>query len=366
MNPRERFLEIMNFGQTDRIPLVDLEGFIEETIRLWCGQGFPANMKVEDYFGFEIRGMYHGSIDIDFGPIPRFVEKTLQVDSNYVTRINRFGYTERRSREYPMRSYGYTSFPITNREDWQEMKGRYDPHDIRRYPKDWGKELFEYCDESETPVGLGLVWGPGRGPKGGYGMGVERFLRTFVRDPGMIHDMFSTYADFVIEISKPILERIDLDYVLIGEDGIAYKNGPLVSPDLYRGFYLPYVKRVLDFFKDHGVGILGESASGDIDQLVPLFLEAGYNLLCPLESACGMDALELRKEYGRDLLLMGNISRQSLMDGKEAVEEEFNSKVPDLVEWGGFIPTVDDMILPDISFQSYKHYVDLVKNFQAK
>jgi uroporphyrinogen decarboxylase len=352
----------MNFKDVDRIPVVDLEGFIEETIRLWSCQGYPASMRVEDYFGFEIRGMYHGSIDIDFGPIPSFVERTLKSDSEYITRVNRFGYTEKRSKHLPMRSYGYTEFPIGGREDWEEMKGRYGPQDIRRYPKCWGRDLFEYCRESSKPVGLGLVWGPGRGPKGGYGMGVKRFLSTFARDPDMVHDMFSTYADFVIEVTRPVLDEVDLDYVLIDEDGIAYRNGPLVSPGLYREFYLPHVKRVLEFFRDRGVGILGECSSGDIGPLIPLFLEAGYNLLCPLESACGMDAVKLREEYGRRLLLMGNISRQSLMGGKKQVEREFEYKVPSLVESGGYIPAVDDIVMPDASFESYRRYIELVKS----
>jgi uroporphyrinogen decarboxylase len=176
--------------------------------------------------------------------------------------------------------------------------------------------------------------------------------------------MFDHYADFIIELSRPIVENIKLDYVSIVEDGLAYSNGPLVSPSIYREFYLPYVKRVLDFFRDSGIMLFAECTSGNFDALVPLFLEAGYNIFWPLESAAGMDARRLREEYGERVRLVGNISRQSLMDGKEAVEREFNEKVTPLMEDGGFIPTVDDMIMPDISFESYSHFVKLVRNFQ--
>ncbi len=354
----------MNFEQVDRLPVVDSEGFIEETIRLWCSQGFPANMNVADYFGLELRQPYKGSLEIDFGPIPGYVERVLESDEEYVTRVNRFGYTERRSKTLPMRSYGYTDFPVKNREDWERMKLRYDPADPRRFPKFWGEELVEYCRESPQPVGLGFVWGPGRGPKGGYGMGVRNFLATFSRDPELIRDMFRSYAEFVIEISRPVVKAIKLDYVSIEEDGMAYANGPLISPSLYREFYLPYVKKVLNFFRDHGVRILAECSSGNITPLIPLFIEAGYNLFWPLECAAGMDALKLREEYGEGILLLGNISKGALMSGKEAVEREFNAKVPPLVEGGGYIPSVDDMILPDISFESYSHYIKLVREFR--
>jgi len=41
-----------------------------------------------------------------------------------------------------------------------------------------------------------------------------------------------------------------------------------------------------------------------------------------------------------------------------------NPKVPAMMEAGGYVPTVDDMILPDISFESYKRYIELVSNYR--
>lgn len=365
MNNRERFLRIMEFKDPDRIPLIDMDGFIEETVRLWCGQGFPASMRVGDYFDFDMRQPYNGNVDLYLGPLPTFVERTIESDEKYVKRVIPLGYTEIRSKEFPMRSYGYTDFPVKTREDWEEMKGRYDPHDIRRYPNSWGDELFEHYGRLEEPVRLSLVWGPGRGPKGGYGMGVEKFLTLFARDPDWVHDIFDTFADFVIEVARPVVEKIDLDYVSIMEDGLAYDNGPLVSPSIYEEFYLPYVKRVLDFFRDHGTRYFAECTSGNFEALMPHFLKAGYSIFWPLESAAGMDATRLRETYGERVRLVGNISRQSLMDGREAVEREFNRKVPPLMESGGFIPAVDDMIMPDISFESFSHFVRLVREYRV-
>ena len=96
----------------------------------------------------------------------------------------------------------------------------------------------------------------------------------------------------------------------------------------------------------------------------PFLLDIGVNLYSPLEVAAGMDAIELRKQFGRDILLIGNISRQALMDGPHAVEKEFYAKVPQLMKSGGYIPAVDDAIMPDISDESYKHYLDLIRGFK--
>ena len=52
------------------------------------------------------------------------------------------------------------------------------------------------------------------------------------------------------------------------------------------------------------------------------------------------------------------------MDGPEAVEREFNEKVPALMAHGGYIPAVDDAIMPDMPFESYRRYMDLVRDFR--
>lgn len=62
--------------------------------------------------------------------------------------------------------------------------------------------------------------------------------------------------------------------------------------------------------------------------------------------------------------MIGNISRQSLMDGPEAVEREFRLKVPPLMEGGGYIPAVDDMIMPDMPYASYARYAELVREYR--
>ena len=51
-------------------------------------------------------------------------------------------------------------------------------------------------------------------------------------------------------------------------------------------------------------------------------------------------------------------------DGPEAVEKEVYSKVPWLMEQGGYIPAVDDIIMPDISFKSFMHYAELIRSFR--
>ena len=121
---------------------------------------------------------------------------------------------------------------------------------------------------------------------------------------------------------------------------------------------------MVEFVRGHGVPVVGYLTSGKVRPLIRPLLEIGVSLHQPLECAAGLDARDLRREFGRDLLMIGNISRQALMDGPDAVEREFQAKVPPLMEAGGYIPAVDDLLMPDMPYASVKRYVELVRGFK--
>jgi uroporphyrinogen decarboxylase len=361
---RERLRRTLRFDRPDRLLLWDLEGFAEGAIRRWCGEGFPLGMTPYDYFGFD-RGE---RVPLDTDPIPSFVPRTLDEGAEWRTRVDTYGFTvkELKTQTVTPSAYYYVDAPIKSRADWELMKRRYDPQEPRRYPKAWSPELMGYYRDAEHPIWLFLQWGPGRGIKNGYMIGTERFLEVLSDDPDLISDIFAFWADFCIELLRPVLRETKIDYVFVNEDGMGYKNGPLVSPAMYEKLWMPGVKRVTDVLRDNGVEFVGYYSSGNLNPLIPSLLKAGFNLLGPLECAAAMDAVALRKQYGRDLLLMGNIARAAFMKGPDAVEEEFESKVPWLVEQGGYVAALDDMVLPDMSLASFQRYVELVKGFRAR
>ncbi len=363
MNARERFNSIMHFQPVDRIPLWSVEAVMEEAIRQWIRDGlFPIGMSLSDVFKLDPKE----TIQLDTDPLPAYVQRTIDEDDRWRTTIDQYGFQVRTSKAQSVgpKIYYYLSGTVSNRRDWEELRRRYDPADPLRRPRSWGPELIEYYNRATCPVGLRIDWGPGRGVKNGYAMGLERFLETVMDDPGLVKDMLDFWAEFVIEAARDLVSTCRIDYVFFSEDGIGYKNSSLVSPKIYRALWIPAMRRVADFLHSHGIDVIGHYSSGCTLPLIPLLLDIGVNLHFPLEVAAGMDAPDLRRRFGRDILLIGNVSRQALMDGPPAVEREFYAKVPALMANGGYIPAVDDAIMPDISFQSYRHYLDLVREYK--
>jgi uroporphyrinogen decarboxylase len=147
-------------------------------------------------------------------------------------------------------------------------------------------------------------------------------------------------------------------------EDMCHKTGPLISPAWFREFMLPHMKRVTRGLHDVGIDIIMVDSDGRVDELLPLWLEAGVNLHYPLEAAAGCDPLRYRELYGRDILLMGGIDKRVMRDGctRADVEREVMAKVPALWKQGGYSPMVDHAVPPDVPFELFRHYVDLVQD----
>ena len=95
---------------------------------------------------------------------------------------------------------------------------------------------------------------------------------------------------------------------------------------------------------------------GFIEELVPIWLDSGVNVMFPLEIRGGTDPFRLRKRYGRDVLLCGGVDKTALARGRTGIDEELDRLLP-LVEEGAFVPHVDHRLPPDVSLADYLYYL---------
>ena len=94
--------------------------------------------------------------------------------------------------------------------------------------------------------------------------------------------------------------------------------------------------------------------------LVDDILETGVDGLNPLEVKAGMDALKLKRDHGRRLLLHGGINAVNWSD-PEAILAEIEEKVPVLKENGGYIFGSDHSIPNDVSLENMKLIIGAAK-----
>ncbi len=171
-----------------------------------------------------------------------------------------------------------------------------------------------------------------------------------------MHEMMAFYADQIIETSRPVLEKTDVEYFTFNED-LSMKAGPLLSPATFRKFIFPHMRRVVDFMRSHGVKHVGIDTDGNPTVLVSLFMDAGIDILWPLERASDVDPVELRQRFGQSLRLMGGVDKRVIAQGPAAIRQHLREMIP-LIEEGGYIPTVDHTVPPDISWDNFRYYMD--------
>ena len=88
-------------------------------------------------------------------------------------------------------------------------------------------------------------------------------------------------------------------------------------------------------------------SDGNVEELIPIWLELGIQFIYPMEVAAGMDVVALRKQYGRNLIIGGGMDKRILASTKAAIRDMVEEKVP-LLRGGGYVPGCDHAMPQDI------------------
>jgi hypothetical protein len=376
MNTRERFVAAMNFETPDRNLLWEM-GYWPDTLERWYREGLECKDNRQGTPGAGIRGEAsphdessptrfrerdaHNvlgfdpgliNLPVNSGPQPLFSQDVFEESAEYLVYQDEYGVKKRLSKcgaSVPE----FIGWQVANRRDFERLKEeRFQPLLQERVPKNWPELIEEYRDR-DVPLSIGGY------PFGFYGflrylMGEERLLFSFYDDPQLVKDIMGFLSDFWIELWDQALEEVQVDCAHFWED-MAYRTGPLISPAMFREFMTPCYQRVTGFLKDRGVQIILVDSDGNLDELIPLFLEAGLTGVWPIEVQAGNDLLAIRRQYPR-LQIQGGIDKLQIAKGREAIDRELESKIPFMLQHGGYIPHLDHAAHPEISWRDFCYY----------
>jgi len=369
MNARERFREALLFGQPDKIPFHP-GGPRESTLAAWRQQGLPEGVHFYDYL-LEVLGIEkeetrpYVSLDVSFRMIPTFEEKVLEhKDGHYIVQDWMGAITEisdvydytyiRRAKDFVTRKWH--RFPVQSREDWEsKIKWRYDPHDPERFPPDF-EERCAALRERDYPVSVsfnGPFW------QMREWVGMENLCLLMATAPDFVSEMAEFWTEFVSTTLGQILDKVELDNVHISED-MAYKAHPMIGPHMVRQFLMPSYVRWEHEIKASGCPLLDMDSDGNIELLIPLWIEAGINVCDPIEVAAGNDIVAYRERWGRQMAYRGGIDKRAIAAGGDVMRDEVMRMVPPLLKDGGFIPSCDHGVPPDISWPNFVEYSRLL------
>ncbi len=350
MNQREAFHAIMNFEKPE-IPCQFEQGYWPETITLWYGEGLAEGANPWEAVGIT---HYYRPPNFQFQAalLPAFEYKVLEEDeTSRIVQTNQ-GIICRESK-IGSRLPQFIKHPVANRDDFEVIKERLDPKRPERYPESWNRWVAEAPD---FPHIICL----GGSENGFFGwlrelMGLEGLLMAYVERPELVHEICRYHVKFLKELYERALREVKFDFVFMWED-MCYKNGPIISPDFFRTFMMPYYKELVDFYRQMGVRWILVDSDGNVSKLLPLFLEAGVDGLMPFEVAAGMDVRQVRTEFPT-LRMIGGIDKREIAKGREAIDRELEQKLPEMFRSGGYIAGIDHHVPPEVSYDDFQYYL---------
>lgn len=347
MTQRERFHAIMKGEPADELCQFEA-GYWAETLDNWQREGFPADTTPWDHFGIT----WYEHTPLQTGIWPPFEPEIIAEDEETVTYRDEQGVLARRRRDghsIPQ----FLEFPVKSMADFEALRERLDPTTPGRYPNSWDEHLARWRTRDHILVVGNCIASFFGWPRSL--MGVEGLLLAYYDQPELIRAINDQHLEFIKVLYEKALREVDFDFAFIWED-MAFKNGPLIGPALFREFMLPYYREMTDYFRSFGIELCIVDSDGNPEALIPSFLEGGINGLLPLEVAAGMDVRALREAYP-DLRMLGGVDKRALARGPDAIDEELERRLRGVVGQGRYLPGVDHHVPPDVSLEHFAYYL---------
>lgn len=369
MTHRERLLAVLNYEKADRIPVVHF-GFWGEALQKWvreghitaelantCGDGTPSDRIISEKIGFDYNYFTVAFPKSGMGPLSyNFEQKKVgETPDGFELWQNPYGVIEKHRGDAGSIP-AEVDHVLKNRTSWEE-------HFLPRMQFSEDRIDSGYLQslknrDMEYPLGIycGSMYGTLRDF-----MGVEGISYLYADDEDLFAEMIQTTGDLWYNIVKAELESgVTFDFAHFWED-ICFKNGPLVSPSVFREYVLPQYKRITDLVKSYGIRNVSVDCDGFIDALIPVWLDGGVNTMFPIEYGTWHASIApWREKYGKTIRGVGGMCKHVFEQDYAAVDAEIERLKP-LIALGGYIPCPDHRITPEAKWENIQYYCEKLR-----
>ncbi len=362
----ERMKTALSYREPDRVPISDF--FWGSFIRRWRAElGLPDDANPYYYY------------DLDWiGTVPNMDPKiqsfeTLKEDDEEV--VVRTGYRAVMRKKFDAPMPEFVSFETDTIEKLEALEFD-DPYDRRRYFEAGDNQIAGVGDgfERNSPPWVETVKSlyPDFPVFGSITevnecltrlIGPSNNLLWIGLHPDRMGRQINRIGQFYLDCTKAQIEAAGglLDGLVIWGD-VAYRKNLFFSPAYWREYFKPWVKAIADYAHSKGLMVIYHGC-GNIHPIFEDFIEIGIDALNPLEAKAGLDAVELRRKYGRTFGVCGNSNIQVWESGDpEAIRREVLGKL-NAAKGGGYIFQSDHSVSGSVSGRTYDSIVKLVREY---
>lgn len=154
------------------------------------------------------------------------------------------------------------------------------------------------------------------------------------------------------------------DILRFGDD-LGMDSGPFMPPEMYRKLFKPWHAELCNYVHTHSRMKTYLHSCGSIYKLMPDLIEAGYDVINPVQTNCAdMDPARLKAEFGREICFWGGgcdtravLNRATPEDVKAHVRERLDIFSPG----GGFVFNTVHNILPEVPPENIVAMFDVLR-----
>lgn len=182
--------------------------------------------------------------------------------------------------------------------------------------------------------------------------GFDDFLMKMVLE----EDVVKTFFEIILDYQKKI---IDIYYEMMGPyahytssgDDFAMQKDAFFSPEMFAKFIKPYFKERISYTRKYTDAYFLHHSCGNVFKLIPDLIEAGVDILNPIQPVTdSMSPESLKKNFGDNLCFHGGIDTQAILPfgSREQIETEVKDVIDVMSEGGGYIFAAAHNIQEDV------------------
>jgi len=170
----------------------------------------------------------------------------------------------------------------------------------------------------------------------------EWYVSTIIRHD-YVYEVFERQCEIALTNLPRIYEAIGDRATVAWVSGTDFgaQNAPFISPKAFRDLYKPFYKRVNDWIHEHTSWKTFIHSCGSIMPLIPDFIEAGFDILNPVQtSAANMEPAELKTRFGDQITFWGggvDTQRTLPFGTPDEVRREVHERIGVFGPGGGFV-----------------------------
>lgn len=265
----------------------------------------------------------------------------------------------------PTRRPGSASAIASDGTSHYVQGGRIDLDELRSQPEpDWGEALAEAGERVSVAREEGMItiaYVPWAFHAVTTALGLETLSLLLYDDREYIEALFDWVEEGVRAAIREVVMPLGIDVVLVDGD-CAFKNGLMVNPQMFRELVLERTRETVAPLREAGI-IYTLHSDGKADELLPVLIELGFSAFHGVEAAAN-DLGDIKRRFGRDITLMGNMDVVFLT---HATVAEARARTEEMLaigmEGGRYVAACNTSPLDYIPYENYLAMVDVIREF---